>query len=79
MKEPLSLQELAHTLDIQNCGSKLLLSQIPAAETVFDPCVGLVIWNSGSGEVRLLHFTVLEHLKQHGFSLITDSIALNIA
>ncbi len=68
-KRPLTIGELCHAIGLQNCGRECSPTQIPSADTILGSCYGLVTQDRQSGQVRLLHYTLLEFLeKQSTFS-----------
>ena len=59
---PLRPQELCHALGVEIGSSDLELENIPALRTLTASCLGLVTIEASSSTVRLVHFTLQEHL-----------------
>jgi len=61
-ERPLRPQELCHALGVEIGSSDLELENIPALRTLIASCLGLVTIEASSSTVRLVHFTLQEHL-----------------
>jgi len=61
-ERPLRAQELCHALGVEIGSSDLDLENIPALRTLIVSCLGLVTIEESSSTVRLVHFTLQEHL-----------------
>jgi len=61
-ERPLRAQELCHALGVEIGSSDLDLENIPALRTLIASCLGLVTIEESSSTVRLVHFTLQEHL-----------------
>jgi len=61
-ERPLRPQELCHALGVEIGSSDLELENIPALRTLTASCLGLVTIEASSSTVRLVHFTLQEHL-----------------
>jgi len=59
---PLQAEELCHALGVEIGSSDLDLENIPALRTLLASCLGLVTIEASSSTVRLVHFTLQEHL-----------------
>ena len=59
---PLQAEELCHALGVEIGSSDLDLENIPALRTLQASCLGLVTIEASSSTVRLVHFTLQEHL-----------------
>lgn len=70
VKRPLTIRELCHVLAIQPGKHVFSAGQMPAADIVINSCFGLAIRDSYTDQVRLLHYTLLEFIEQHGLASI---------
>jgi len=61
-ERPLRPRELCHALGVEIGSSDLELENIPALRTLTASCLGLVTIEESSSTVRLVHFTLQEHL-----------------
>ena len=61
-ERPLRPRELCHALGVEIGSSDLELENIPALRTLTASCLGLVTIEASSSTVRLVHFTLQEHL-----------------
>jgi len=62
---PLRAEELCHALGVGMGSPDLDMENIPAVRTLVSSCVGLVAVEASSSIVRLVHFTLQEHLSRH--------------
>ena len=61
-ERPLQAEELCHALGVEIGSGDLDLENVPALRTLVASCLGLVIVETSSSTVRLVHFTLQEHL-----------------
>ena len=61
-ERPLRSQELCHALGVDIGSPDLDAENIPALRTLVSSCLGLVTVEASSSTVRLVHFTLQEHL-----------------
>jgi len=61
-ERPLRVQELRHALGVEIGSENLDPENIPALQTLLGSCLGLVTVEASSSTVRLVHFTLQEHL-----------------
>ena len=61
-ERPLRAQELCHALGVEIGSVDLDLENVPALRTLVSSCLGLVTVEAPSSTVRLVHFTLQEHL-----------------
>jgi len=61
-ERPLQVQELCHALGVEVGSSDLDVENIPALRTLLASCLGLVTIEASSSTVRIVHFTLKEHL-----------------
>ena len=61
-ERPLREEELCHALGVEIGSADLDLENIPALRTLLASCLGLVTVEASSSTVRLVHFTLQEHL-----------------
>jgi len=61
-ERPLKVQELCHALGVEIGSTDLDPENIPALRTLVSSCLGLVTVEASSSTVRLVHFTLQEHL-----------------
>ena len=62
---PLQVDEICHTIAIRIGSNHLDNDDIPTISTLLDCCQGLVTVDMGSSTVRLIQFTLQEHLYTH--------------
>jgi len=61
-KRPLRAEELCHALAVEIGSTDLDPENIPAIRTLLASCQGLLTVEASSSKVRLVHFTLQEHL-----------------
>ena len=61
-ERPLRAQELCHALGVEIGSADMDPENIPALRTLLSSCLGLVTTEVSSSTVRLVHFTLQEHL-----------------
>ena len=61
-ERPLKAQELCHALGVEIGSADLDPENVPALRTLLSSCLGLVTVEASSSTVRLVHFTLQEHL-----------------
>jgi len=61
-ERPLRTQELSHALGVEIGSTDLDPESVPALRTLVSSCLGLVTVEVSSSTVRLVHFTLQEHL-----------------
>ena len=61
-ERPLRAQELSHALGVEIGSTDLDPESVPALRTLVSSCLGLVTVEASSSTVRLVHFTLQEHL-----------------
>jgi len=61
----LSMRELLHVLAVDKAGGRFSWDQAPLAETVVGSCLGLVTQDIVTGNVRLIHHTLLRFLERN--------------
>ena len=61
-KRPLRAEELCHALGVEIGSLDLDLENVPALRTLLSSCLGLVTVEASSSTIRLVHFTLQEHL-----------------
>ena len=61
-ERPLRTEELCHALGVEIGSAELDPENIPAIRTLMSSCLGLVTVEEFSSTVRLVHFTLQEHL-----------------
>ena len=64
-RRPLQVDEICHAIAIQIGSNDLNSDDIPAISTLLGCCQGLVTVDKGTSNVRLIHFTLQEHLCTH--------------
>ena len=64
-RQPLQVDELCHAIAIRIGSNDLDNDDIPTISTLVDCCKGLVTVDKGGSTVRLIHFTLQEHLRAH--------------
>ena len=63
-ERPLGAEELCHALGVEIGSADLDLENVPALRTLVSSCLGLVTVEASSSTVRLVHFTLQEHLSR---------------
>ena len=63
-ERPLRVQELCHALGVEIGSADLDLENVPALRILLASCLGLVTVEPSSSTVRLVHFTLQEHLSR---------------
>ena len=63
-ERPLRTQELCHALGVEIGSTDLDPENVPALRTLVSSCLGLVTVEASSSTVRLVHFTLQEHLSR---------------
>ena len=63
-ERPLQAHELCHALGVELGSADLDLENVPALRTLVSSCLGLVTVEVSSSTVRLVHFTLQEHLSR---------------
>ena len=61
-ERPLRIEELCHALGAEIGSTDLDPDNIPAIQTLLGSCLGLLTLEASSSTVRLVHFTLQEHL-----------------
>ena len=61
-ERPLRAEELCHALGVEIGSTYLDLENVPAIHTLVSSCLGLLTVEASSSTVRLVHFTLQEHL-----------------
>jgi len=61
-ERPLRAEELCHALSVELGSLDLVPENIPVLRTLLSSCLGLVTVEASSSTVRLVHFTLQEHL-----------------
>ena len=61
-ERPLRAEELCHALGVEIGSADLDPENVPALRTLLSSCLGLVTAEASSSTVRLVHFTLQEHL-----------------
>jgi len=61
-ERPLQAEELCHALGVEMGSRDLVPKNIPVLRTLISSCLGLVTVEESSSTVRLVHFTLQEHL-----------------
>ena len=61
-ERPLRTEELCHALGVEMGSADLDPENVPALRTLIASCLGLVTVEASSSTVRLVHFTLQEHL-----------------
>jgi len=64
-ERPLKADELCHALAVEIGSSNLNTDNIPSINTLLACCQGLFVVEKESSTVRLIHFTLQEHLRTH--------------
>jgi hypothetical protein len=63
-ERPLRAEELCHALGVEIGSADLDPENVPALRTLLSSCLGLVTVEASSSTVRLVHFTLQEHLSK---------------
>ena len=63
-ERPILAQELSHALGVEIGSADLDPENVPAIQTLLASCLGLVTVEASSSTVRLVHFTLQEHLSR---------------
>ena len=61
-ERPLQVEELCHALGVEVGSTDLDPENVPALRTLVTSCLGLITVEASSSTVRLVHFTLQEHL-----------------
>ena len=61
-ERPLQVDELCHALAVEIGATDFNLQNIPSIDTLLDYCQGLIVVDSETSTVRLIHYTVQEYL-----------------
>jgi len=61
-ERPIRAEELCHALGVEIGSADMDLEKVPALKTLLACCLGLVTIEESSSTVRLVHFTLQEHL-----------------
>ena len=61
-ERPLEAEELCHALGVEIGSAELDLNNVPTLRALIASCLGLVTIEASSSRVRLVHFTLQEHL-----------------
>ena len=61
-ERPLGVEELCHALGVEIGSTDLDPESIPSIRTLLSSCLGLLTLEASSSTVRLVHFTLQEHL-----------------
>ena len=64
-ERPLKASELCHALAVEIGSSNLNTDNVPSINTLLTCCQGLAVVEKESCAVRLIHFTLQEHLRAH--------------
>ncbi|MCJ1378973.1 hypothetical protein MMC17_002072 [Xylographa soralifera] len=70
---PLSIIELQHALALDEASTKTDLDALPDEEIVVSVCAGLIMVDSESGIVRLIHYTMQEYFDRTRDSHFADA------
>ena len=76
-ERPLLAEELCHALGVEIQSAALDQNNVPAIRTLLASCLGLVAIEASSSRVRLVHFTLQEHLLSN--PTLFDSLHTTIA
>lgn len=63
-QEPLTIEELRHALAVRVGHSKFDRLNISNSQTILKACLGMVIVNQPTKEVRFIHYSAQEYLRQ---------------
>ena len=61
-ERPLRAEELCHAMGVEVGSTDLDVENVPALRTLLASCLGLVMVEESSSTVRLVHYTLQEHL-----------------
>src|SRR5205807_8278059 len=61
-ERPLRAEELCHAMGVEVGSTDLDVENVPALRTLLASCLGLVTVEESSSTVRLVHYTLKEHL-----------------
>ena len=64
-RRPLQVDEIRHALAVRIGSNDLDFDNIPGISTMLSCCQGLATIDKGTSTVRLIHFTLQEHLRTH--------------
>ena len=64
-RRPLRVDEIRHALAVRIGSNDLDYDDIPGISTMLVCCQGLVTIDKGTSTIRLIHFTLQEHLRTH--------------
>ena len=64
-EQPLEVDDICHALAVEIGSSDINANNVPSIRTVLGCCQGLATVDEGSSTVRLIHFTLKEHLSRH--------------
>jgi len=64
-ERPLNVYEICHALAVEIGSTDINANNVPSIRTVLGCCQGLATVDKGSSTVRLIHFTLKEHLSRH--------------
>ena len=64
-ERPLRAEELCHALGVEIGSTELDPKNIPTLRILLSSCLGLLTVEGSSSTVRLVHFTLQEHLSSH--------------
>jgi len=64
-ERPLLVEELCHALGMERGSGDMDPDNVPALRTILASCLGLITVEASSSTVRLVHFTLQEHLLSH--------------
>jgi len=64
-ERPLKVDELCHALAVEIGSPSLNTDNVPSINTLLSCCQGLVVVEKEASTVRLIHFTLQEHLRAH--------------
>jgi len=62
---PLNVDEICHALAVEAGSADINAKNVPSIRTLLNCCQGLAVVDKGSSIVRLIHFTLKEHLSRH--------------
>jgi len=63
-ERPLSVDEICHALAVEIGSTDFNTNNVPSIRTVLSSCQGLATVDEGSSTIRLIHFTLKEHLSR---------------
>jgi len=64
-ERPLKADELCHALSVEIGSPDLNTDNVPSISTLLACCQGLIVVDKENSTVRLIHFTLQEHLRAH--------------